>query len=247
MPNIFYNSLSLGYGGGAPTPSYPTDGLIARYGFDGSTNDTFGNNNGFITYYASNPTPTWSYGEGKIEQAFVEGSAAADGASIYNPTDASVYTLFNGTNKFSVSAWVKITSGSADYQKVVVARTAATAMHSLISFGGASAKPSGSSNGCFCVVINNAFITAAVSNTDYRDNTWHHYAVVYDTSLAGFVDGENKFRNVAKASGNSANRVLLGSDNLSWDLIGSLDLLYFYNKALTEAEISTLYNSGAGI
>lgn len=61
------------------------------------------------------------------------------------------------------------------------------------------------------------------------------------------IDSVNEFRNIARASASAADRVLLGSDILSWGLVGCLDQLYFYGRAINESEISQLYNSGSGI
>ena len=97
-------------------PAYPTDGLIARYGFDGSLNDTYGTNNGFIPI----TTPKWTYETGKIGQAYY-GYSTTDWDSGYitiNSTDASVYTLPKNRDPFSISIWVDVRLQEPDTQVI---------------------------------------------------------------------------------------------------------------------------------
>ena len=90
------------------------------------------------------------------------------------------------------------------------------------------------------------FISSGVSPTA---NTWYFVASVYDADndlLKIKVNG-GAFITVAWANGSNPNAgdFHLGAISSSlWFLDGKLDLAFFYDKALTEAELNALYNSG---
>jgi len=230
MPNIFHNSLSLGY---SPSPSYPTDGLIARYSFDDTLNDSYGSNNGFVTYPSG--TPSWTYDTGLINKA-VKGASSGNN-TLRNTTDSPIYNC-SGNTAWSVSVWIKITNTSAGYQKPI------NFSNIFLGFGGSAFKPPGSLDG-------NPFLytTSPIGYyaADMRDNTWHHYAIVDDNStIKLYIDTTERISTSSPSIGTSSRMEIL-AQNQSWYLNGYMDLLYLYNKALTTTEISQLYNSGSGV
>mgnify|MGYP003641999950 CR=1 FL=1 len=89
----------------------------------------------------------------------------------------------------------------------------------------------------------------AVSSTTLSINTWYFIAGVYDADadlLKIKVNG-GAFNTTSWANGSnlSAGDFHLGAlDSSLWFLDGKLDLAFFYDKALTEAELNALYNSG---
>ena len=89
----------------------------------------------------------------------------------------------------------------------------------------------------------------AVSSTTISINTWYFIAGVYDADadlLKIKVNG-GAFNTTSWANGSnlSAGDFHLGAlDSSFWFLDGKLDLAFFYDKALTEAELNALYNSG---
>ena len=89
----------------------------------------------------------------------------------------------------------------------------------------------------------------AVSSTTLSINTWYFIAGVYDADadlLKIKVNG-GAFNTTSWANGSNPNAgdFHLGAlDSSLWFLDGKLDLAFFYDKALTEAELNALYNSG---
>ena len=89
----------------------------------------------------------------------------------------------------------------------------------------------------------------AVSSTTLSINTWYFIAGVYDadTDLLKIKVNGGAFNTTSWANGSnlSAGDFHLGAlDSSTWLLDGKLDLAFFYDKALTEAELNALYNSG---
>ena len=89
----------------------------------------------------------------------------------------------------------------------------------------------------------------AVSSTTLSINTWYFIAGVYDadTDLLKIKVNGGAFNTTSWANGSnlSAGDFHLGAlDSSTWFLDGKLDLAFFYDKALTEAELNAIYNSG---
>src|SRR5882724_9920007 len=108
------------------------------------------------------------------------------------------------------------------------------------------------------VVVNNAAATAALdtANNTITDSNWHHLVVTSDGSvLRLFLDGAQKTLTAAVgsntgqwfASAVDANRLNLGSQNGASSLLGSLDDVRVYTRALSADEIKRLYNIGGTV
>lgn len=113
------------------------------------------------------------------------------------------------------------------------------------------------------MLIANALDDAAGQSGDTTTNclpadTWTHVVVIYDGSLSGnsnrlkiYVNGSQEtlsFTGTIPASlQNAATPLLLGDfGNLSRYWNGRLDEMGFWARALTGAEVTELYNAGAG-
>ncbi len=242
MPNIFHNSLSLGYpvGGGG---SYPTDGLISRWQFEDNLNDDSGNGFNLTNYSGS---PTWIYSTGEVGKAYNSNTTSSFTGTVglQNVTDSSVYKLVQGTNKYSISYWAKITNTSADLMQYIefIGGTM------TIAFGGASYKPSGGVNGCWFII--HGGLAQIISNTDYRDNTWRHFVQTSDGTNINFYINTVNVNTLSVRNMGTCTRFNLGSSGntpKNWDFNGMIDQFYMYDRALNTTEIGQLYNSGAGI
>ena len=225
--------------------TYPTDGLIARYLFEDNFNDNYGSNNNWTPFHAPS---SWIYSTGKIGKAYDTNTTNYDDWSkpMQNNTDASINNL-PGTNNFSVSAWCKITNTNQELCFYVGWYNEGNQRFYPIAFGGASDKPSGSSNGCFAINRGGGWLTNGYYNTDMRDNNWHHYAITYSSgAIKGYID--NILRVDSSYTLLSSSYALIGGIRAgSWCANGKIDLLYYYGKTLSTDEISQLYNGGAGV
>jgi PKD repeat protein len=173
-----------------------------------------------------------------------DAAAAFDGASIIEVQDHNALN-FEGTN-FTVSSWVKTDrtakmmvwqesgkNGSGDNQAWL--RLGDNATDRKLRF---AVEDSGGG-----AILN------VGSEADVTDNGWHHVVCVREGSTTRvFIDGvqvkETKSAAVKDVS-NEQNFKIGAQDGASGFnnfFTGSLDDMVIYNKALTPAEVSTLYN-----
>jgi hypothetical protein len=108
-------------------------------------------------------------------------------------------------------------------------------------------------NGRFGMRGSSDWIIAPIYNsTRLDDNNWHHLVGTYDGSkMRLYVDG-NEVGSGTDASGvigsvDTTDAIHLAADyafGIQW--VGLLDEVAIWDRALTSAEVTTLYNSGAG-
>ena len=78
--------------------------------------------------------------------------------------------------------------------------------------------------------------------------TWHHYAYTYDGQTHVFyIDGKQVSSSTIAPSAAATNRLLIGKMIGASDfLMGILDELRIYNRALSQAEVTTLMTLAVG-
>jgi len=83
----------------------------------------------------------------------------------------------------------------------------------------------------------------------YGDNTWHHYAVTYDSagSITIYVDAsEIRSDPSAGTLDTTTNPWQFGRAEFDGEYYdGDLDDIRYYNKELSSTEVSNLYNTGS--
>ncbi|MEO6719375.1 MAG: DUF2341 domain-containing protein, partial [Ferruginibacter sp.] len=238
------NSPSTFYSVGAQTcyslniSQIPSANLIGNYKFNGNAYSETGSNNG--TLQNSPALASDRFG-------VASGAYSFDGSSQYVST-ANSYV--NPTN-FTVSIWFK---------------TATTSGGMLAGFGNAQTGSSGSNDRK--IYMNNAGMvyfgvytgtTVTVNSPlSYNDNTWHLATATMSTTagMVLYIDGVQVASNANTVSQNYTGYWRIGYDNIGfWPSVptsyyfnGTLDDALVYQRALTSAEVSTLYNSpdGAG-
>jgi arabinan endo-1,5-alpha-L-arabinosidase len=92
------------------------------------------------------------------------------------------------------------------------------------------------------------------SSSTITDDQWHHVVCVYDGGISAklYFDGvEEASRNSIAATmpTSSAANFSLGAPPTGWGamLNGSMDAVGIWNRALSDAEVTELYNSGTGL
>lgn len=106
----------------------------------------------------------------------------------------------------------------------------------------------------FSCIVSGSFVTAQTSSTPVSIGNWYHFVGVKRSSGTGielYLNGSS----VATGSGtgaavnNTAHEFKIGGRrspiNLPWD--GLIDEFGIWSRVLSTSDISTLYNSGAGI
>lgn len=199
------------------------NGLIASYEFDGNANDTSGNNlNGTV------------YGATLTADRFGNPNSAYRFNGIDNYIEVADNNIFDLTNNFSISLWVKQYAFGG---RLVDKTTAGTSDGYDFDTSGAG----------YAMRLAGGDVNIA-ANTTVSLNTWHHLVVTLDGGLSNFfLDG------VWDGGGNSG---LMATNDLSLRfgmahpgfqnlLNGDMDSIYIYNRALTSSEVNCLYSGKA--
>lgn len=211
--------------------SFPlTKNLVAYWKLDENSNDAVGSNNGTDT------SITYSAGNGKIGQ----------GAGFDSSSDKIVLPNLGvgGATARTISLWANATSFSGVGQ--------------MFGYG------TGGTN-AFCLLSNqysgriywqfaaNDYYTGDIMST----GTWYHIVAVYDggtlstSTVHLYLNGVPQ--NISGSGTGSANTTdsnyAIGYDvaNSAGSFPGAIDEVGIWNRALSAEEITTLYNSGAGL
>jgi hypothetical protein len=154
---------------------------------------------------------------------------------------------FERTQAFSFSAWIKY---SGSNYAMVFAKVASPNWTGYQFWGNTTGKL----GFYLCNTDTTNYLYVLSTSTTLNDGAWHHIVATYDgTSLAAgvllYVDGASvAFTTVGNnltASTVSTTPLTIGSDRSTNYSVGSLDEVAVYNKALSGAEVTWIYNSGA--
>ena len=225
-----------------------TDNLVSYWKLDeasGNAADSVGSNTAVNT-------GTATYGA-----AIINNGVILNGSSQYlTVTD---HASLDFTTAFSASMWFKVTTMAADKALLVkwtyqtqgswAIQTGIDAADEIGIFIATSLTDNG--NGCH--------LTTDAANLS--SDTWYHLVVVYDGSQTGdanrlkiYVNASSKAFTVDAGAvpaslQNSSAPVNMGffGGVLTRHLGGSMDEVGLWSRALTSDEVTTLYNSGAGL
>lgn len=241
--------LTINYYTFAQTPSYvPTNGLIGFWGFNGNANDMSGNNN--------HATPTLvtltSDRFGNINSAY-----QFNGSTSRIEVNNAFFN--NGFTNFTISVWTNSSSflNPNNYNDAQVVIN--TNLHNGICI------PLYGINNPFTTAFNNKYVVLAGSNPSARNwdvlpyngisiidrtiNTWNHIVLVkegltFKFYFNGILD---KVTTGSTAPISYLCKIVFG--NISPEIgsnegfLGKLDDYAIWNRNLSQAEITTLYNS----
>lgn len=206
-------------------------GLQVYYPFDENTGtktkDYSGNgNDGTLTN-----TPTWS--NGKLNKALTFVAASTQSVSFtYNTS------IINTANALTYSAWIK-TNQSTGSEETIMQIGGNFNKWSLYIDGADAGKPSLSCTG--------NFVGRTIAKTNVKDNRWHHVVgTLSGTTTKIYVDGNletSGTQTLLSQTGSQASAVGInagGGDAFN----GSMDDVRIYARALTAAEVTTLFRMG---
>ena len=229
-----WNSIYSVYNADAVGSSSLKTSLYAAYNGESNANDSFGTNNGTAI-------GGLTYTTGKIGNAFQ-----------FNGSNSYIHLPENSirfTNSFSTSFWLKTTVnqtgggglisdyywGSESWGYIISLRT---------------------DNKISVFWRKDSTFNSVVSSSALSLNQWNYISVVWDkvnTNWKIYINGvlDNQLTSVNASNITYAvgsNRTNIGSINSYGPdcLNGSMDSINFWNKTLTQSEITELYNSGNG-
>jgi hypothetical protein len=220
------------------TPNYiPTDGLVAYYPFCGDVNDLSGNEldgtaQGALLHEGFDGTENSSY--------------SLDGIDDYLSFPSGIDNELNTPNDYSYSYWMKSEGGVGNNGGL------------QLSFGDNVSNGGGFNSGInLCNVglgilgVSGNNISCYASNqNNLEDGSWHQITVTYnDGLLTLFLDGalDNQFENTLPTPSWAGNRVFGCRSDLFMtpdaNYRGLVDELMVFNRALTQEEVTNIYNS----
>lgn len=220
---------------GITTHSTLPTGLECYYSFEGGVTDELGNHNG-----TNNGAVLTASG--------LIASAYTFGGSDYVDTN---YTPAANTNALSVNVWGK-SSDTSTWNSIV--RNADSSGNGSEQFG-------------MFLRMTTGFVTFAVitrtgggpepavtitGDVDLADGEWHMYTLTFGSGVVtAYVDGTELGSGASAGTLSFSQAFDIGATNdngsHSNPFIGDLDETGFWTKELTQTEITSLYNSGAGL
>jgi hypothetical protein len=218
----------------------PTAGLVAYYPFNGNANDASGNgNNGTALGGVTNSTDRF----GTLNAAY-----SLDGVNDYIEINNNILSQINGKSALSISYWFNTTS----------TESGAIWGHGANNNGAVGAN-TGLASGYYNGVINSGNYTgccAFYSNPISPYSTWHQATVVFDSTQPNnskikiYIDGSLNTSFIGTPNNTTGNgtSIFIGRRNTDFSTYGDyfgglLDDIGIWNRALTQSEITALYNT----
>jgi hypothetical protein len=217
--NIFGTSMSTTQSFKSQDPA-----LVAEYNFDGTTNNIFGS--APFTFF-----PSHSY--------VTDRNNVANKAYFTNNvgTTATITELPYGNSPRSVSVWVKLnTFNPSGFNYIYL-------YGSNTNYNGATYNAFNSSH-----LGNGGSETAMVANTA---NTWHHFVFTYNGSLSRIykngllISTSNTNLNWNTLNNSDLFRLGITEGGSGGIFNGAIDDLKIYNRALDQADVTSLFSSNA--
>ena len=213
------------------TPSYvPTDGLVGYWGFNGNANDESGNGNNGIVNGATLTTDR----NGNVNSAYSFSSAGCS-----TRIDASINTS-SIQNSFTLAFWLMRSDNGCGSPRIMEFWSGSDSNGTLgFAFHGNSFVPG-------LDYFTSTTHIASIGYNQVNNNQWAHIVFTCDANSAKcYQDGVliNTFPSNGNAilAGNAAFGRMNHPANDAFN--GKLDDIAIYNRALTQQEITNLYNS----
>jgi hypothetical protein len=209
-------------------PNYlPTNGLVGWWPFNGNANDESGNgNNG--TLIGSPALTTDRFGNQNQAYSF---------NNTHNYINCGNGSSLNFNGPFTMSAWVKTASNYSNCGILGRWNNAPGSYEhyllylSLGKVTGAVGLPNTYANATF----------------NFFDNMWHLYNILYDgISVKVYIDGTLASQQLFSGTLNNVSQDFLIASyslNAAQAFVGEMDDISIYNRALTQTEITNLYNA----
>ena len=202
-------------------------GLVSWWPGDGTTQDLVGGNNGTLTNGAT-------FTAGEVGQAF-------NFNSLYSAVTVGYATNLH-LQDFTIEAWVQRASASM----LTLDPSAAYANGEIFGFGRNGYVFGLNTNST--IFLSKAGVDEVVAGPAITDTNWHHVAVTKSGSTVVFyVDGAGlppaTYNSVFEFSTPAA--IAVQGDDLRGSFLGSIDEIAVYNRALSAAEIQSVFTAGS--
>lgn len=224
---IFTTSLVF-----SQVPSYvPTNGLVGWWPFTGNANDLSGNGNNGVVNGATLTT---------------DRNGNTNSAYSFNGINTSIQVQSNSTllltNNYSLNGWfnANVFFNTNNSDRSIISKVASTGW-----YNGYEVMVGGNTNDIVHVgnVGGNNFI---LGNSGYLINTWYMFSVTFDGNTmklfmnGSLVNSQTQTGNIQ--TGNIPLRFGMREGNFQY-FNGKIDDIGIWNRALTQQEITNLYNA----
>ena len=205
------------------------DNIISYWKMDNNANDSVGSNNGTPT------SVTFSTGNGKIN----EGAGGMTTASKIQVADNA---SLSPTSEISISCWVNISS-SGNYHTFVAKGNVAQYIFRVEA-------PTGKYE---LYLKLGGTLRVVRSTSTISTGTWVHLVATYDGStMTMYVNGTSEGTASFSGSIGTGSAVLgIGHDitdgGSNVHMLGAIDEVGMWSRALTAGEVTSLYNGGTGL
>jgi hypothetical protein len=205
-----------------------TNSLISYWPLEGNSNDFFGSNNG------SGNVITYGTPYGKVNQG-----ANFNGSS--STIAVAPNSLFAIGNSLTLAAWVNLSTESPTYQVLVSGDNYVSTAYYQITTYGAKAR-------AWSV---NTSPQELIGATSLSLGTWYYIVIVWNAGtktiyVNGVQDATQSYSGSVNSSASPYFNIGSCYNNTAAPIAGDLDEVGIWNRALTQSEITTLYNGGAG-
>jgi len=226
----------------AQVPSYvPSNGLVGYWPFNGNANDESGNGNNGTVNGATLTTDR----NGNANKAY-----SFDGVDDYIFIVNSL--LAASETSFSISIWVNPNIFFNNYSELMCDRGTLTYAHKYrisIADNGATSQPAT----FYCLMGDGLGETHCYDTTYLNLNLWSHYIVVFNSVLGemrtyknGNLTDVNPSSGVGSGYPNQTTPTYIGKSispaGFDYGFHGLIDDIGIWNRALTQQEITALYN-----
>ena len=233
-PTSVWNLLNAVYSADTTGSSSLKTSLFASYNGESNANDSFGTNNG-------TPQGGLTYGTGKIGNAF-----QFNGSNSYVQLPNNSMNL---TGDFTVSTWVNFSSFPS--ASTIIANYYRLPPYAVY-YGWSVLMISNQIAFDIFTGVNNSYVR--LLSPSIPTNTWKHVTLIHkkNVSLSIYIDGVLSVSTTTTFpigySGNETPAIggTLPGDGFQYPTNGKIDTINIWTKALTQSEITELYNSGNG-
>jgi len=216
------------------------DNIVAYYKMQGNSNDSVASNNGTdaagIVYDAT---------YGKIDQGVQAGTAGTSKVNVPSGT----YAIVSGAAPtFTISGWIKFTgsfAGGSNGLEIFTIKVGASIRCALWMSEDSSAP-----NGRLHILMRNTAGTLQenIQAVNRATATYFHFAVTYTGGVyQAYIDGSTANSISATIQNATANDGYIYHRSTGSPVTPQGDEIGFWSRALSAAEITELYNGGAGL
>lgn len=153
-----------------------------------------------------------------------------------------------GAGARSISCWVNFSSLPTGGSNAIFFNYGTAGVHEEINFGISE------SSGSMLPIIDDFGHATTGTNLSLSLSTWYHFVMTWDGS-GGYLIYKNGSLNQTVALGTTSPNTVLGGigglggrgDGNNQQITGTIDEIGIWSRVLTSAEVTTLYNGGAGL